>query len=125
MCLDVSRAGLRWTTGPNPSRATTPEDRPMSDHERKSDEAVRAHVVYALSLMNEGHCPEVVQAKLVERGLTEDEAGGVVCDLLMQAIYAEAVDMLNRGQSPEQVKRQLAAKGLEQQTASAVVEDVL
>src|SRR5262245_36585632 len=97
----------------------------MSEPGWKSEQAVQANIVYAIGLLNEGTLPEVVQANLVERGLSEDDAAGVVCNLLTQAIYTDAVDMLNRGMDAEQVKQQLAAKGLEYQTASAVVEDIL
>jgi hypothetical protein len=97
----------------------------MSEPRWKNERAVQGSMVYAISLLNEGELPEVIQARLVERGLTEEDAAGVVYNLLMDSLYGEAVDMLNRGMFPDQVKEKLAAKGLEHQTASGIIEDIL
>src|SRR5262245_17265789 len=97
----------------------------MSEPQQTSEQVVQGNMVYAISLLHEGHSPDGVQAKLVERGLSEEVAFGVVNNLLVQAIYTEAVDLLNKGLSAVQVKQKLVAKGLDQETASAIVRDIL
>ncbi len=85
----------------------------------------QADIDLAIELLNKGEAAETVHGKLVERGMPQEVATGLLNDLFEQAVYNDAVILLNQGHSPDQVKRQLIEKGLGQSVAASVVDDIL
>jgi hypothetical protein len=80
----------------------------------------------ATDLLEQGHSPESVQARMVERGFTPEDAAELVGGLFVQEQYDHAVDLLNGGMAPDEVARHLAAaKGLDGQHAADVIANLL
>src|SRR5262245_12751073 len=82
-------------------------------------------VDFAAQQISAGETSEAVQGKLVERGITPEDALAVLNDAYKRAIYDGAIGLLNQGYSPDAVKEQLVAKGWGQPTAEFVVNDIL
>ena len=82
---------------------------------------VKADINLAVDLLNAGDSLEVVQARLLERGLDEGTAAATIRHLLTPAIYNEAAAMLQSGSSRSQVEEELVNKGLDPLVARAVI----
>jgi hypothetical protein len=108
-------------------------DKP-SHHQQQQRETTPADVACALELLQHGSAHAEIRTTLTERGLSVEKTDGLLGEVVLQAIRAEAVKLLNVGYSPWAAARRLAAKGcqlgrqrvvVDRQTASLIVGGIL
>lgn len=85
----------------------------------------RVDAEYAFELLTAGKPTGVVQAKLVERGMTTEEATRLLNELFMRILIDHAMSLLNEGWSPEETKQRLVERGWDEALASSIVDDLV
>src|SRR5262245_43002781 len=97
----------------------------MSEAAPRYDGTTSADLVYVIDLFNKGTSPEVIQAKLIERGVDSENAAALVRGVIEQAISSDAVALVNRRLSQEEIIRHLVARRYDRQVVTAIVEDLM